>query len=53
MALRSHAALAGIRDSLLKTCAINDARNQPLLSLLEPRVACTSDGAKKRVRMFL
>jgi len=37
MALESHAALAGIRDSLLETYASNDAMNQLILSELDPR----------------
>src|SRR6266403_4376299 len=37
MALESHTALAGIRDSLLETYASNDAMNQLILSELDPR----------------
>jgi uncharacterized damage-inducible protein DinB len=37
MALKSHAALAEIRDSLLETYASNDAMNQLILSHLDPR----------------
>ncbi len=35
--LQSYAALAEIRDSLLETYACNDAMNQLILSLLDPR----------------
>jgi uncharacterized damage-inducible protein DinB len=48
MALRSHAALAEIRDTLLETYASNDAMNQLILSHLDPRAWRAQPPGQKR-----
>src|SRR5580704_13022856 len=47
MALQSHEALAEIRDTLLETYVANDAMNQLIIELLDPRAWRAQPPGKK------